>query len=157
VLNTFRLLGLLRGSRLAAQSSGAVPTDGILSSGVRGKSDVDVLATGEGRRAAVMLWNYDDDDLAGPPSAVNLAIRSVPAGRVLVREYRIDESHSNAYAAWQAMGSPQSPTPEQYAKLKEAGGLTLAHSPYWADSHDGRVAITMVLPRKSVSLFELSW
>ncbi len=157
VLNTFRILGLLSGSRLAAESTGAVATDDILKSGVRGKSDVDVLATRDGRKADVMLWNYDDDDIAGPPSEVSLSIRDVKASRVLVHEYRIDESHSNAYAAWKTMGSPQSPTPEQYAKLKEAGGLTPAHSPLWMELHDGYVEIPISLPRKSVSLFELSW
>ncbi len=157
VLNTFRMLGLLGGARVAAESTGAETTDAILSSGVRGRTDVDVLATREGRRAAVMLWNYDDDDLPGPAREVSLNIHSVPTERILIREYRIDESHSNAYTLWKTMGSPQSPTPEQYAKLKEAGGLTLLHSPLWMESHDGHVEMTTSLPRKSLSLFELSW
>jgi hypothetical protein len=77
--------------------------------------------------------------------------------RVLVRHYRIDETHSNAWTAWKAMGSPQRPTPEQYARLEAAGQLQLADSPKWVDVRAGAMKLEFSLPRQSVSLMELSW
>ena len=39
------------------------------------------------------------------------------------------------------MGSPQEPTPEQYAQLKAAGQLQLLTSPEWLDVSGGSVTI----------------
>jgi xylan 1,4-beta-xylosidase len=55
------------------------------------------------------------------------------------------------------MGSPQSPTSEQYARLKEAGQLELLHSPQWLDVQDGKGTIEMVLRRQAISLLHLKW
>ncbi len=77
--------------------------------------------------------------------------------RVLLEHYRIDDTHSNAYTAWKNMGSPQSPTPDQYAQLKAAGQLQLLTSPTWLDVDDGKVTIDASLPRQAVSLLLLKW
>ena len=55
------------------------------------------------------------------------------------------------------MGSPQSPTPDQYAQLKAAGQLQLLTSPDWLDVDDGKVTIAASLPRQAVSLLLLKW
>jgi xylan 1,4-beta-xylosidase len=83
----------------------------------------------------------------------------IPAGvqRVLVSEYRIDESHSNAYTVWESMGSPQHPTAEQYQQLKARDGLELLGSPVWMDVVNGEVQMKTEMPRESVSLVKLSW
>ena len=106
-----------------------------------------------------MLWNYHDDDLPAEGAQVQVAISGIPAGvhKVLLQHYRIDEHHSNAYTVWKAMGSPQQPTPEQYAKLKEAGQLQLLDSPRWLDVAEGSVTITTELPRQATSLMRLEW
>jgi xylan 1,4-beta-xylosidase len=75
----------------------------------------------------------------------------------MMRHYRIDHDHSNAYTVWQALGSPQNPTPEQYAKLKAAGQLQLLGSPQWAENKVGTVILKFSLPRQAVSLVELVW
>jgi xylan 1,4-beta-xylosidase len=77
--------------------------------------------------------------------------------RVQLEDFRIDETHSNAYTAWKAMGEPQSPTPEQYAKLKAAGQLELLGSPEWVDVSAGDVTIAIELPRQAISLLHLDW
>jgi xylan 1,4-beta-xylosidase len=74
-----------------------------------------------------------------------------------VEEYRIDTTHSNAYTAWQAMGSPQAPDAEQIAKLKAAGQLQMLGSPAWVDVRDGAVAIPVSLPRDAVELVRVRW
>jgi len=76
---------------------------------------------------------------------------------VQVHHYRIDNEHSNAYTAWKQMGSPQQPTPEQYARLESAGQLELLTSPAWRKSKDRALTLTFDLPRHAVSLIRLSW
>jgi xylan 1,4-beta-xylosidase len=77
--------------------------------------------------------------------------------RVLLEHYRIDADHSNAYTVWKAMGSPQSPTLDQYARLKAAGQLQLLTSPRWLDVDHGHVTISTSLPRQATSLMHLKW
>jgi xylan 1,4-beta-xylosidase len=55
------------------------------------------------------------------------------------------------------MGSPQSPTPDQYAKLEAAGQLELLESPQWIAAEKGTVKLDFPLPRQGVSLLRLSW
>ena len=159
VLNLFRMAGMLRGDRLRVESQGARGVDDILKAGVRGEPDVDALAARSGRSLAVLVWNYHDDDVAAPPADVKLAVAGLPGygERVLVRHYRIDDAHSNAYAVWKQMGSPQSPAPEQYARLEAAGQLALLDSPKWVASTGGALPIEFSLPRQGVSLLQIEW
>src|SRR5260370_31028685 len=119
--------GELRGERVKVESSAAVPLDSILKDGVRGSVDVDALAVRSDREVSVMAWNYHDDDVQAREANVRLVISGVPGGRVLLRHYRIDQTHSNAYRVWKEMGSPQSPTPQQYARLVSSGAMYLVH------------------------------
>jgi xylan 1,4-beta-xylosidase len=107
----------------------------------------------------VLVWNYHDDDLPATAAEVQITVNGIPAGvkKVLLEHYRIDETHSNAYTVWKKMGSPQSPTPEQYAELKAAGQLQLLNSPAWIDVDNGKVTIATSLPRQAVSLLHLKW
>jgi len=159
VLNLFRMVGLISGDRVTTSSTGQVPLDTILKSGVRQSPDVDALATRSAHEAAVLLWNYHDDDAPAPDAEVHVTVSGIPAAvkSVLLEHYRIDETHSNSYTVWKAMGSPQSPTPEQYAKLKAAGQLQLLSSPQWVDVEDGKVTISTQLPRQATSLMRLQW
>jgi xylan 1,4-beta-xylosidase len=107
----------------------------------------------------VLVWNYDDNDVPAPAAQVQVAVAGLPAGvtRVLLERDRIDDTHSNAYTVWKQMGSPESPTPEQYATLRAAGQLQTLTSPEWLDVHDGKVTISSDLPRQAVALLRLSW
>jgi len=159
VLNVFRMAGLMSGQRVLTGSTGEVALKDILSGGVRQAPDVDALATKADHEAAIMLWNYHDDDLPAAAASVQVTIRGIPADvkRVLLEHYRIDDTHSNSYTVWKAMGSPQSPTAEQYARLKQAGQLELLDSPQWLDVQDGKVSIATDLPRQATSLMRLKW
>lgn len=159
VLNVFRMAALMSGERVSTTSTGQVPLDNILKSGVRQSPDIDAFATKSSHEAAVMLWNYHDDDLPAESTQVRVAISGMPEGvhKVLLEHYRIDEHHSNAYSVWKAMGSPQQPTREQYAKLKEAGQLQLLDSPQWLDVESRQLTITTELPRQATSLMRLEW
>jgi xylan 1,4-beta-xylosidase len=159
VLNLFRMAGLMRGERVRVESSSGVGIDSMLSRGVPDKADVDALAVRSAREISVLAWNYHDDDVPSPAAQVNLAVTGVPDAirRVLARHYRIDQSHSNAYTAWKQMGSPENPSPEQYAVLESAGQLQLLDSPRWIATAGGKADLRFELPRQGISLVELSW
>jgi xylan 1,4-beta-xylosidase len=159
VLNVFRMAGLMTGQRVSTSSTGQVALDDILGNGVRQAPDVDAFATKADREAAVMLWNYHDDDMPAAGATVDVTIDGIPAGtkKVLLEHYRIDDTHSNSYTVWKKMGFPQSPTPEQYSRLKDAGQLELLTSPEWLDVHGGKVTIATSLPRQATSLLHLKW
>ena len=108
VLNVFRMFSRMGGQRVAATSSGEVPLDAILRDGVRGAPDVAALASLDDRRLCVLVWHYHDDDVPGPDAAVALTVDGLPADVTAARltHYRIDATHSNAFAAWQRLGSP---------------------------------------------------
>jgi xylan 1,4-beta-xylosidase len=153
------MIGLMRGERVEAVSSGSIQLADLVKNGARSQPDIDALATHGRRSAAVLLWNYSDNDVPAPASQVRVAVNGIPAGvtRVLLERDRIDDTHSNAYTVWKEMGSPESPTPEQYAKLKAAGQLQTLTSPEWLDVQDGKVMIESDLPRQAVALLRLSW
>ncbi len=158
-MNFFRAAGLLDGDRVAAASTAAVPAETIVQSGVRGRPEIDAVATRRGNSAAVMVWNYADDDVAGAAAPVHLTLQGIPATvrRALVEEYRIDGSHSNAYTVWKQMGSPEEPTAEQMSQLKAAGQLELMASPRWVAMDGGKLDLEVEQPRESVSLFSIHW
>jgi len=136
-----------------------VSLDAICREGVRGAPDVAALASLEGRKLSVMVWHYHDDDLAGPVAEVTLEVRGLPQGlqRALLHHYRIDGEHSNSYAAWKRLGSPQKPSPEQYRELERSAQLALLGSPEWVKLAAGAVTVQFTLPRQAVSLLQYSW
>jgi xylan 1,4-beta-xylosidase len=159
VLNLFRMAGLMRGNRIRLTSDGALGLDEILKNGVRQRPDIDGMATASDHELAVMTWNYHDDSLPGPAASVQLAVEGIPpaVSRVLLKHYRIDETHSNSNTLWKEMGSPQKPTPEQYARMEAAGQLELLESPRWVEAKKGTLRLDFSLPRHGLSLLQLSW
>jgi xylan 1,4-beta-xylosidase len=159
VLNFFRMAGLMKGERVASTSTGAVALDDILKSSVRQAPDIDALATAAPGEASVMLWNYQDEDVPAPGAAIAVSMKGIPASahRVLLQHYRIDNDHSNAYTVWKDMGSPQQPTPEQYAKLQAAGQLQMLDSPQWITPANGEIKVDVQLPRQGLSLLRVTW
>ena len=158
VLNFFRMAGLMQGDRVGATSSAAIPLDAILRNGVRQAADVDVLAVHGPGQTSVLLWNYHDDDAPAPGASVTVTIHGLPqrAPRVLLQQYRIDDHHSNAYTLWKEMGSPQDPTPEQYARLQAAGQLQQLDSPRWISPDKGTITIEVQLARTALSLLRVT-
>lgn len=159
VLNVFRMFGLMHGDRVKTDTTGTLATEQIVASGVKAKPDINAIGTRGDRTINAMVWNYHDDDVAASPANISLAVAGVPANvtRVLVRHYRIDEHHSNAYTLWKAMGSPQKPTTEQYAALEAAGHLHMFKSPEWMTAKNGTVDLQFALPRQGVSLVQVTW
>ena len=160
VFNVFRMFSLMAARRVEAASDHAVALDTIMKAGVREAADVAALASRDDRRLTVLAWHYHDDDVAGPEAAVTLSIAGlgVKQGRARLQHFRIDSTHSNAFTAWQRMGSPASPTPAQYKQLEAASGLALLEgAPASVDLVDGRASLQITLPRQAVSLLSLEW
>ncbi len=159
VLNVFRMFSRMSGRRVPVESSGAIPLDRILADGVRDQPDVAGLASRAPGRLAVMVWHYHDDDVPGPEAAVDLTVNGLPARLTEARltHYRIDEDHSNSYAAWKRLGSPIAPNEEQHARLAQAGRLELLDEPKPLSLSGGRAWLRFALPRQAVSLLLLEW
>ncbi len=157
VLNTFRMLGQMTGSRVKTESTGGLSLEDVRDKSVRGQADVSALATRDRRSAAVLVWNYHDDDLPAPASDVTLTIGGLPAGRPTVTHYRVDQDHSNAYTVWKSMGSPPTPSASQKATLEKASELQMLDKPQRMTVQDGRLVLTFNLPRQGVSLVKVVW
>ena len=155
VLNVFRMMAKMDGTRVAATSDHDPGFEAILKDGVRGeRPDVAALASRGQRQLSVLVWHYHDDDVPGSAADVKLAVSGLPkdAARFTLRHYRIDDAHSNAFTAWKKMGSPEKPTAEQYAELEKAGLLQELEPPREVE---GTVSFT--LPRQGVSLLVFGW
>lgn len=158
VLNVFRMFGMMKGDRVETISDYAYDLRTAVDSSIRRNyPDVNAFACRDKRSATVMLWNYHDDDIKGKNERVMLNIDHVPAGKIKVYHYRIDDEHSNAYELWKKMGSPQQPTGEQIKQLESAGKLQLLTDPVAMTSASGRVHLAFELPGQAVSFLKLEW
>jgi xylan 1,4-beta-xylosidase len=157
VLNVFRMFSRMSGKRLSVQSDGAVELDSVLRRGVREKPDVAALASLDTNRLCVLVWHYHDDDLSGPDAALDLTLEGISFPKATLRHFRIDQEHSNAFTAWKKMGSPQMPTDEQYAQLEKAGQLAEFEPSKTVQAENGRMNLTLKLPRQAVSLLVFTY
>jgi xylan 1,4-beta-xylosidase len=159
VLNTFRMFGLLNGERVTVNSTGAISADEMLQSGVRGRPDINAIATRHDREITILAWNYQDDDVPAPDAPVNLLVTGIPdaARTALLEHFRIDGTHSNAFDEWKIMNSPPHPAPDEQRRLESAGQLQELHSPGWVAVKDGQIKLNFALPRQGLSLIKITW
>jgi xylan 1,4-beta-xylosidase len=156
VLNVFRMFSMMGEDRLTAVSDHAANLDEMIRTGVRGAPDVNVLASrGKDGRIAILLWNYHDDDVPGPTAAVKVALTGLGARARDVTVWRVDQDNANAFTAWKAMGSPQSPDQNQYKVLEEASKM----KPRAGDRvtpTGGAATLDISVPRQGVALVVLN-
>ena len=157
VLNTFRMFGQMKGDLVSVKSSAPLSAEEMTQNSVRNDADINAIASSGSNEAAVMMWNYHDDDLPTSSANIRLSVKGLTAKRVLVTHYRVDKEYSNSYEVWKQMGSPQNPTPEQYKTLERSGQLEMYTSPEWADVSNGEIVLGFELPRQGVSLVKVTW
>ena len=159
VLNVFRMFSQMGGQQLDVQSDGAIPLDALLKNGVRAQPDVAALASLDGNKLCVLAWHYHDDDVPGPDAELELALDGLPLpkGAARLRQFQIDAEHSNAFAAWQRMGSPAQPSAAQYAELEKAGKLAALGVARDVAIENGRSVVRLNLPRQAVTLLVFDW
>jgi xylan 1,4-beta-xylosidase len=158
VLNAFRMLGLLGNERVKVTSSGALPAEEVIRNGVRALPEVNAIAARKDREIEVLIWNYHDDDVPVSAAPIDLTVSGLPADakRSLLEHFQVDSDHSNAFAAWKEIGSPQSPSASEYERLQGSGQLQLLNSPAWI-SIQQEAHLQFTLPRQGLSLLRLSW
>ncbi|MGH7743644.1 MAG: GH39 family glycosyl hydrolase [Candidatus Dormibacteria bacterium] len=126
--NAFRLLHMLGTQRIPVDSDSVLATrraDGSL-----------VLA----------VWNYSAPEEPGAPREITLQLNGLK-GKKRATIYRLDADHGNVLRAYEAMGSPASPTQKQYQTLRAEANLSV---PEVRTLKDGR--ITLTLPAKALDL-----
>jgi xylan 1,4-beta-xylosidase len=155
----FRMFSKMSGQRIEVQSDHGVSLQEIVKGGVRAGSDVMGLASLDAKRLCMLVWHYHDDDVPGPTANVALSAVGLPEGvrEATLEHFRIDEDHSNSFAVWKRMGSPQIPTAEQYAELQRAGKLGMLEKPRKVAVEKGQIDVKFSLPRQVVSLVVVEW
>ncbi|WP_159466888.1 GH39 family glycosyl hydrolase [Dyadobacter sp. 3J3] len=157
VLNVFRMFGMMQGTRVEVKQNLAYDFLKVRNESVRGEPDINAFASKDQKEAAVMVWNYHDDNKPAPDAPVDIHIKGISAQKVLVQHYRIDQKYSNSYEVWKKMGSPKNPSAEQITTLEKAGQLQLLTSPEWINIKNGELAMQFPLPRQAVSFLKITW
>lgn len=157
VLNVFRMFGMMKGKMVSVESNRMYALEKVVDSSVRGGSDIGAIATAAEKTATVMVWNYHDEDKLSADEKINVEISNIPAKKVQVIQYSIDQENSNSYTAWKKMGSPQQPSQGQIQALEKAGKLTAIGKPKALSCKNGRLSLPVNLPRQAVTLFKISW
>ncbi|MEJ6980845.1 beta-xylosidase [Pedobacter sp. P351] len=158
VLNVFRMFGKMSGQRVEATSNRMYPLQTALESSIRGpQTDIGALASKDEKTAAVMIWNYHDDDLQGPAEPIEVTFKKLPNKSLKLTHYRIDNEHSNSYEVWKKMGAPQSPGSAQIKELENAGQLKTLGKSKKIKTKTGDFVLTITLPRQGVSLLKIDW
>jgi xylan 1,4-beta-xylosidase len=158
VLNVFRMYGMMKGDRVAVTSSRMRQLNTVVDSSIRGQlTDVGALATKSDKSAAIMLWNYHDEDKLEPSATVNININGIPGKTFVIKQYCIDQQHSNSYTAWKKMGSPLNPTPQQVKQLQTAGELQMIANTPILKFKNGQLTTKVILQRQGINLLVLSW
>lgn len=157
VLNVFRMFGMMKGTRVAVEGSRMYPLKNIVESSVREQTDIGGTASKDERSAAVMIWNYHDEDKQASADKVQVLFNGLPDGPVRITQYRIDQGHSNSYEVWKKMGSPQNPTPAQITTLERSGQLNAIWKPRTMQAKAGSMVVDIELPRQAVALLQVEW
>jgi len=158
VLNVFRMLGMMSGSRVEVSGDLKYNFKSICDSGVRGdRTDINAFACKDKNSITVLVWNYHDVDIQDNGSPVVLNIKGIPASKATLAHYRVDEVHSNSFELWKKMGSPQNPTAAQISQLEKAGQLEMLSKPEKIKIINNTATIKMQLPRQAVSLLKISY
>ena len=154
VLNAFKMLGRLKGNELPLTSDGAVGLDQILKDSVRARPDINGMAVADDRSVKILIWNYHDYLVPAESASIQLKVKLPPdfGSKARVVHYRIDDTHSNAYAKWLELGSPQNPDAKMLAELKAAMELEMLEPAKLIDINGGEAALNFDLPRSGLSL-----
>ncbi|GAA3561579.1 cellulase family glycosylhydrolase [Nonomuraea rosea] len=109
-------------------------------------------------RIGVLIWNgtLDQTQAGGAPELTRTVTLTIDGlgGEHTLTHHRIDHEHSNAEAAWQAMGGGDWPSGEQWDRLRAAAALAEAAPP--AKVGGDSVTLAFDLPMPGVSFIELT-
>ncbi|MFN2283179.1 MAG: GH39 family glycosyl hydrolase, partial [Anaerolineae bacterium] len=157
VLNVFRLLANLGGTRLALVSGRA--RDPMAQPGgdsLDMSPDISGLAAmdAQGALQVFLVSHHDDwDVLTSTPAQVEI-VGLEPGSTYSVYQSMIDATHGNAHGAWVEQGKPAFPDADQFRTLQQAAKLKNVHlTDVYVEG--GRGIISLTLPAHSVCLLTL--
>jgi xylan 1,4-beta-xylosidase len=111
----------------------------------------------------ILLWNVTFDQTKSRGSAildrqVGLHLAGLtPNSRFRLRHFRVDNTHSNVYGDWLAMGKPDWPNAGQLAELHRRDELQmLAPGSILTSNTTGNLQLDFTLPMPALSLIELA-
>src|SRR5205085_4344647 len=87
VLNVFRMFGMMKGNRVFVEGNRMYDLKIFVDSSVRGQTDIGGIASKDKSSAALMVWNYHDEDKQAQAEEVAIIINGIPAKAVSVTEY----------------------------------------------------------------------
>lgn len=155
VFNLFKLYSKLGEQKLSFESSRDLD---VLSfkdiNGTQEGCEIDGWATQVGDNSVqVLLYSHHDDWDREDEFKAELEIENLPFDTpVKIRHYRIDDTHSNAYAEWVRQGKPDWPEKGQYEAIKARDGLELYSPDKTTVLIDGKVKEEFSLPAHAISL-----
>ncbi len=156
ILNLFRMYARLGHQAVHFESTGTKdPLSYADLWGMEEASDVSGFATlADDQQLAVLIYNHHDDWNAVGDCAVDVVIERLPfeAKPLVMQHYRIDHSHSNAYAEWVRQGKPMYPAPAQREAINARAGLELLESPQTVMAQAGTLKLNFRLPVHGISL-----
>jgi xylan 1,4-beta-xylosidase len=159
VLNAFRMFGMMSGKRVKLMSDAAAREEDVLHLKSGTIEGVDGIATRGDRNLDLLLWNYREDDSQRQARKSTITITGLPKSlhQAKLTTYVVDENHSNSYAAWKKMGSPQSPTQEQYKQLETDGKLEQGNGPNLVKAENGICKFPLQFTPQSLMLLRFRW
>jgi xylan 1,4-beta-xylosidase len=160
ILNLFRMYAQIGAQEVLFESTGR--KDPLTYSDICGRGEAadnsGFAALSENNSLEVLIYHHHDDWEAEGEVEIALNIENLPFGNenLVLKHYRIDDSHSNAYAEWVRQGKPMYPTPTQRSAIKAREGLELLHAPQTIVSQQGKVTLNFRLPLHGISLLVIS-
>lgn len=156
ILNLFRMAARMGQQAVSFESTGAKdPLRYADDNGRAEESDISGFAgiSSEGNLTVLIYNHHDDWDKTGD-AQIEVEMTNLPSGAsdVTVAHYRIDQTHSNAYAEWLRQGKPMYPTPDQYSAIKARDGLEQVQPPQRLSLSDGTLKLHFILPVHGISL-----
>jgi xylan 1,4-beta-xylosidase len=156
ILNLFRMYARMGTQEILFESSAAKdPLSYTDLNGYGEEPDISGFATLSGSKGLeVLIYNHHDDWDLSSEHAIELEIASLPfdSSDLVLKHYRIDQAHSNAYAEWVRLGRPMYPAAGQCQAIKSREGLELLEPPRKVRLYDGKLKLSFSLPVHGISL-----
>jgi xylan 1,4-beta-xylosidase len=145
--NAFKMLHMMGTKRIELKSS----VSSAEADGVDGFATIDSSSS----EVAVLIYNFYKA-LGGQTAVDNVALTvnsmPLPNGKVQVSHFRVDSTHSNAYAVWLQNGKPRSPSTDVWDKMRAASKLALLNPVDTIDFTGTAYTKSFTLPRQGLSL-----
>jgi xylan 1,4-beta-xylosidase len=156
ILNLFRMYARMGTQEVLFTSTGAKdPLTYADKNGVGETPDISGFAALSGdHQLTVLVYNHHDDWDMQAEHKIVLEIDNLPfaSDDLTLTHYRIDGSHSNAYAEWLRQNKPMYPAPGQREAIKARDGLELLEPPRKIVLYDGKIRLDFDLPVHGISL-----